>query len=654
MIKKLAIVLSFSIILTTLANVACAANTTSNDAYAAYYEFLEDRIAAVGYIKPSTLETTGSTHEICEFYPKNVGVFFAQLIDFDKNGTDELFLIESVRDEKPVYDNYYFYYLRWYVYSYTNRNMVLLKSDSIRKGYFGFTKDKNGITYYYEGEGQYDWDDFTFWSLKNGCFTESSVTLSWIPDWSFSGTINGQHVSGSSNTSHGDGSGLISSNGKVTYISAKEIAGLRKKIISGGQQLYDYNNRPSDQAVQALMNQIETKYLPNYHTPSTWARDIVTQAVSCDVVPKSLQRGYQRPITRLEFCSLATKFYESTTKSIITERAQFKDTSDINVRKMGGLGIVSGVGNGNFEPNGLLTREAAAVILIRLSSALGIDINTSSPNFIDKNDISLWAYDQVGKAQAAGLMSGVGNNTFSPKSTYTREQSIATIMRMMDIQHEVNSLEFNEDNLRLLVGGSKTVVPTIGAENGANKTLKWSSSDSRIASVDQLGCITANGAGIATITATANNGISASCTVTVIKPDGQIYSECPVTLKCLALPSYMPSDPDIHYVPENAEPGGTIQITDIIEEKTLFGVQVNISGKIKSIEPGIEYFTPYVKWILENKNGQTVASGMKYASRYKKYQPGDEFKLSISLHWGISGAGNFKKDGYYSIRFIED
>lgn len=663
--KGLAMLLSFCLIFTMSMNMAYAVSVASTDAYAAYYEFLEDRIAAVGYIKPSTLETTSSTHEICTFYPKNAGVFFAQLIDFDQDGTDELFLIESVRNEMPAYSgaNFYFYNLHWYVYSYTNQNMVLLKSDRISRGYFGFTKDKDGTTYYYEGEGQYSWDDFAFWSLKNGEFVKSSIMISWTPDWSFSGTINGQHVSGRSDTSHGDGSGFISSNGELTYISAKEIAALRDKITSGGQEIYDSENRPSDQAVQALMNQIETKYLPNYHTPSTWASNIVSQAISCDVVPRSLQRGYQRPITRLEFCSLATQFYESTTKSVITERAQFKDTSDINVQKMGGLGIVSGVGNGNFEPNGLLTREAAAVILIRLASAFGIDINASSPNFIDKNDISAWAYNQVGKAQAAGLMSGVGNNTFSPKSTYTREQSIATIMRMMDIQPEINSLEFNENNLRLLIGASKTAVPTIGAEDGANKTLKWSSSDSRIASVDQSGCITANGAGIATITATANNGISASCTVTVIKPDGQIYSECPVTLKCLELPISVPYDPDINYVSESAEPGGIIQVTDIVEEKTSVGVELHISGKIKSIEPEIKYFTPYIKWILENKNGQTVASGMEYTNfhkNYKPYQSGDEFQLSVSLFWGITGSGNsgsdrvFEKDGYYSIRFIED
>ena len=660
--KGLALLLSVCMIFTMSINVTHAVNVGSTDAYAAYYEFLEDRITAVGYIKPSTLETTSSTHEICTFYPKNAGVFFAKLIDFDHNGTNELFIIESVRDEKPAYENYYFYHLQWYVYSYVNRSMVLLKSKQILRGYFGFTKDKNGVTYYYEGEGQDNWDDFDFYSLKNGKFVESTIMISWTPDWSFSGTINGQHVSGSSNTSHGDGSGFISSNGELTSISAKKIAELRKKITAGGKEIYDYEKRPSDQAVQAMMHQIEREYLPNYHTPSLWARDIVEQGINSDVVPKSLQRGYRRPITRLEFCTLAVKFYESTTKSTITERTKFKDTSDINVQKMGGLGIVSGVGNENFNPNGLLTREAAAVILIRLASVLGIDVDASSPDFVDKGDISAWAYDQVGRAQAAGLMSGVGNNMFSPKATYTREQSIATIMRMMDVQPEINSVKFNEDNLRLLIGASQTVVPTIDAENGANKTLKWNSSNSQIVSVDQSGDITANGVGTATITATATNGVSAICTVTVIKPEGQVYSEYPVTLKCLALPIGV-YDADINYIPKDAKMGGTIQVTDIVEEKISDGVKLQITGKVISVEPGVKYFIPYIKWILENPNGQRIASGMEHTyfhKNYKPYQSGDDFQLNIKLYWGVTGLENigrdrvFDKDSYYSIRFIED
>ena len=37
----------------------------------------------------------------------------------------------------------------------------------------------------------------------------------------------------------------------------------------------------------------------------------------------------------------------------------------------------------------------------------------------------------VGKMQASGVMGGTGNNRFSPKGNYTREQSICTMLSML-------------------------------------------------------------------------------------------------------------------------------------------------------------------------------------------------------------------------------
>ena len=41
-----------------------------------------------------------------------------------------------------------------------------------------------------------------------------------------------------------------------------------------------------------------------------------------------------------------------------------------------------------------------------------------------------WAFEQVGQVQRAGIMGGVGSNTFAPKDSYTREQSILTMVRL--------------------------------------------------------------------------------------------------------------------------------------------------------------------------------------------------------------------------------
>jgi len=177
-------------------------------------------------------------------------------------------------------------------------------------------------------------------------------------------------------------------------------------------------------------------------TPSDWARDSISKANSLALIPTYLNYSYQRNITRSEFCALAVTLYEKS-KGVITQRAPaFTDSGNINVLKMAGLGIVEGVGNNKFDPNGELTREQAAVILARLANALGNRLPEAAPIFTDNSSISNWAMADVGKVQKSEIMSGVGGNRFDPKGKYTREQSIATILRIWEITNPETSNGF--------------------------------------------------------------------------------------------------------------------------------------------------------------------------------------------------------------------
>ena len=166
--------------------------------------------------------------------------------------------------------------------------------------------------------------------------------------------------------------------------------------------------------------------------PSSWAIDQVAEAVRLYLVPYNLQSNYSQTATRKEFCALAVELYEKVTGEEITERATFSDTTDINVQMMAGIGVINGVGDGKFDPDGQLTREQAATILVRLADAMGKPLPEGTASFADNASISSWAIDAVGRAKAGGIMDGTGNNTFSPQGAYTREQSILTVMRLYE------------------------------------------------------------------------------------------------------------------------------------------------------------------------------------------------------------------------------
>ena len=166
--------------------------------------------------------------------------------------------------------------------------------------------------------------------------------------------------------------------------------------------------------------------------PSDWAIDSVNEASRLNLAPEALLSKFTSAITRAEFTVLAVALYEVVTGEEIADRVTFSDTADINVQKAAAIGVVSGVGGGKFSPDATLTREQAATMLARLANAMERPLESSSASFADNKSASDWALDAIGQMQASGIMSGVGDNKFSPKGEYTREQSIITILRMFD------------------------------------------------------------------------------------------------------------------------------------------------------------------------------------------------------------------------------
>jgi|GEM_PF-5648366 len=167
--------------------------------------------------------------------------------------------------------------------------------------------------------------------------------------------------------------------------------------------------------------------------PTVWASEQVSRAIYLDLVPPELQSSYTAPITRAEFASLAVNVYEAL-RGEISGRVSFTDTNIEVVEKAAYVGIVSGVGEGRFDPAATLTREQAAVMLSRLANALGRPFDRAVIGFADCAEISSWAISGVEGVVSAGIMSGVGENRFAPQYLYTREQAIVTIVRVLEIE----------------------------------------------------------------------------------------------------------------------------------------------------------------------------------------------------------------------------
>ena len=169
--------------------------------------------------------------------------------------------------------------------------------------------------------------------------------------------------------------------------------------------------------------------------PAGWAKVFVDRAIAEGLLLAELQSAYDQPITRREFCLLADALYTKVKGGAapVDATVTFTDTTDPAILRMASAKVVNGVGNELFDPNGQLTREQAATMLSRLAAALGKPLTDSAPTFDDNGSVAGWASAAVGQMQFSGIMSGTGNNQFSPQQSYTREQSVVTIVRMCEL-----------------------------------------------------------------------------------------------------------------------------------------------------------------------------------------------------------------------------
>ena len=147
-------------------------------------------------------------------------------------------------------------------------------------------------------------------------------------------------------------------------------------------------------------------------------------------------------------------------------------------------------------------------------------IATVSPDNATDKSVS-WASSDPGvvSVDQEGNLSALkpGNATITATAANGLSDSCSVTVADPDIP--VADISLDRHELNMLTGGIDTLVATVSPDNATDKSVSWASSDPGVVSVDQEGNLSALRPGNATITATAANGLSDSCSVTVADPD---------------------------------------------------------------------------------------------------------------------------------------
>ena len=98
-------------------------------------------------------------------------------------------------------------------------------------------------------------------------------------------------------------------------------------------------------------------------------------------------------------------------------------------------GIIEGYENGDFGGDDLLVRQDMAVLISRVVDYKQIPVYTKEQEkeFNDSTEIADYARHSVYDMQKYGILSGMGENMFAPRSYVTRAQAITAIYNVLMI-----------------------------------------------------------------------------------------------------------------------------------------------------------------------------------------------------------------------------
>jgi len=183
---------------------------------------------------------------------------------------------------------------------------------------------------------------------------------------------------------------------------------------------------------------------------SNWAADEVNEAKNLGIIPKELRSKYTEAITRKDFCKLIVNTLAVRNSKIIEaadiSNVNYTDCDDVTVKQASALGIVSGVGNNKFNPDGKITRQEAARMLYTAATVSERNSDFEEyfnwkfiennkyldfPHiFADIDKIDYWAAIGVQYCFQNEIMFGVGKDEFNSLGTYSREQAYTTVLRL--------------------------------------------------------------------------------------------------------------------------------------------------------------------------------------------------------------------------------
>ena len=299
-------------------------------------------------------------------------------------------------------------------------------------------------------------------------------------------------------------------------------------------------------------------------------------------------------------------------------------TSNGNVATVDANGKVTAIGVGTAiitatSVNGK-TAQCSVVVAKRPNPVTAITLNKSqlslvegdsetltvtyTPEDADDRSVTWTSSDtKIATVDANGKVTAVAEGAAIITATSLNGRTAQCVVVVGRKPNPVTSITLNKTTLNITEGDIETLTVTYAPEDADGRSVSWTSSDTKIATVDANGKVTAIGVGTAIITATSANGKTAQCSVAVAKRPNPVTA---ITLNKTTL-NITEGDSEtltVTYAPEDADDRSVTWTSSDTKIAT-----VDASGKVTAVAEGTAIIT------ATSLNGKTAQCSVVVAKK---------------------------------------
>ena len=213
-----------------------------------------------------------------------------------------------------------------------------------------------------------------------------------------------------------------------------------------------------------------------YDARSHWAKDAIMRLYNAKIVSGRGDGNFDpnAHITRAEFCVMLNRAFDIPDGKALRFSDVPQDSAYYaDIKKAVSAGYLSGYDDNAIKPGEKLTRAQAAVILrklLKLQTPSNTDADADA--FSDAAQIPEWAADAVRAITAYGVMSGYPDGTFLPQNPLTRAEACVATARALDCGHEPNEKTPSEPKQNITIDSDYGAQDKLETINGDVTVIK--------------------------------------------------------------------------------------------------------------------------------------------------------------------------------------